>query len=156
MYGVHRLDWSVTWVWLHLAIASGPATIHATIHKAMPNASASIDAMITTPLPLLSAPESAVNNAPVVFENTSFWQGDKGQSIKTLLEDWTARANVDLVWESERDYTLSNNVLINDNFKNALMMVLSDGLAEDTAPSLTLMETPGGSTSATLVIKDQG
>ena len=89
------------------------------------------------------------------YKDMQFWQGQKGASVKDLLNKWSDRADVDFVWDMKHDLTLSNNILINDNFENALKTVLTTALNEEFPPSITLMETPGADKSAKLVIKQQ-
>lgn len=87
------------------------------------------------------------------YKKVRFWEAKKGQSVKDVLDEWAQNANVELVWEAPHDFTLANNLLISDSFENAIRTVLTQALEEERPPSITLMETPGAETSATLVVK---
>lgn len=87
------------------------------------------------------------------YKGKRFFEGKKGESVKTVLDGWAKTANVKLVWEAPHDYTISHNILVNDDFQNALMMMVSHAIDGQDKPSVTLLETPSETKSAKVIIK---
>ena len=87
------------------------------------------------------------------YKEKRFFEGKKGESVKTILDGWAETANVKLVWEAPHDFTISNNILVNDDFENALIMMISHAIDDQDKPSMTLLETPGEKKSAKVIIK---
>lgn len=53
------------------------------------------------------------------------WQAERGQTLRTVLEGWCSRADVQLVWGTDFDYPLAASVTLNDSFENAVRTLLS-------------------------------
>lgn len=84
------------------------------------------------------------------------WEAQKGDSLKTTLVQWSKEANVTLVWNSSRDYTLDSNVLVNGTFTNAVKTVFTEGITKSNKPNLKLVDNPNSSQSTTFIVSDNG
>lgn len=52
------------------------------------------------------------------------WYGAKGSSLRSVLNDWSNKANVELYWDSEFDYPLKATVVVTGSFENAVQQIL--------------------------------
>ncbi|MCB1784080.1 MAG: TcpQ domain-containing protein [Alphaproteobacteria bacterium] len=53
------------------------------------------------------------------------WEAKQGSSLKEILSSWSSQTGVKLVWQPERDYKLSSNVLISGSYENAVKVLFS-------------------------------
>ena len=81
------------------------------------------------------------------------WEGTAGDSAKSVIEDWSQQANVELHWKAPHDFTLAHDIAINDRFDVALKNLVTEDLQDSSAPEISLFETPEGPKSARLVIR---
>lgn len=65
-------------------------------------------------------PTSAV--VPKVTRGT--WIASKGDSLRTVLEEWTVQAGADMFWSSDYDYPLAGEVNISGTFEEAVQTLL--------------------------------
>lgn len=65
---------------------------------------------------------------PDLHERT-VWTAGRNTSLRSILEDWSARAGVELYWASEYDYPVQTGVQINGTFEEAVQTLLR-GLSE--------------------------
>jgi len=66
------------------------------------------------------APASAqsVPTAPASSEQS--WHAEKGQTLKTVLQDWTKSAHIKLYWATDYDYKLTTTMAYTGNFEDAV------------------------------------
>lgn len=83
-------------------------------------------------------------------QNVQFWQAYKGQNIRDILIQWAPQADVELQWQATGNYRLSENVLINDTFNNALIKMLNESTENNRVPVIQFQNN-----SNTLIIKDR-
>lgn len=72
--------------------------------------------------------------------NVRVWQAKKGASLKTVLEQWGAKENIAIAWETNQKYKIDQDTFISGTFENAIDVLLSKGLKN--APAYKLSETP--------------
>lgn len=102
---------------------------------------------------LISPASGAAEPSDQSYREKKFWKAKKGESAKDVLSAWSNDANVELVWDAPHDYTLSNNILINDDYENALIMLLGHAINDEQTPSMTLLETANADRAAKVIIK---
>jgi len=86
---------------------------------------------------------------------TRIWEAKQGQSLKTILDEWTGQANVDLIWTAAHDYELESNVLINSTFGNAVKVLFAHALTPGSAPVYDFVETKDAPGAESLVVRDR-
>lgn len=64
------------------------------------------------------------------------WEAKQGSSLKETLDSWSKQANVPLQWNSEKDYTLSSNILISGTFDNAVKVLFAQAVKNGPAHNL--------------------
>ncbi|MCC7305014.1 MAG: TcpQ domain-containing protein [Alphaproteobacteria bacterium] len=107
------------------------------------------DAAPTSPAP---APALAADNAG---EEIS-WQARRGDSLKELLAGWSQRANMDLDWEAEHDYTVNADISVNGDFREALSTLLSSGLPPgESQPHIRIRSTENPSKNGSLFVESK-
>lgn len=87
---------------------------------------------------------------------TRMWEAQKGDSLKNTLVEWSKSANINLVWNSSRDYTVNSNIMVNGTFNNAVKTVFTEGLAGEQKPNLKFVDNPNSSQSTTFIVSDNG
>lgn len=98
------------------------------------------------PYPLSTAPQ------PI-----QTWQGQKGESLKTVLKRWSEQNDTQIVWSASRDYELSHDFSIQGRLSGALNALLKSSLYEDEKPDVKLVRSGSGdSERRTLIVQDQG
>lgn len=55
----------------------------------------------------------------------SFWQAEKGDSLKNVLATWSDSAGVELYWVSTEDYVLPEAIRLHGNYTDAVTNVLA-------------------------------
>lgn len=71
----------------------------------------------------LDAPAPAQPKASMDVIN--FWQAEKGDSLRTVLQSWSDRAGVQLYWVPPSDYVLPQPVRMQGRYMDAVMQALS-------------------------------
>lgn len=56
--------------------------------------------------------------------NNSVWFGARDSSLRAVLKDWSSKANVELYWDSEFDYPIRTNVVVEGTFEVAVRKLL--------------------------------
>lgn len=59
------------------------------------------------------------------LEKTRTWRGVRGDSLRTILTDWSEDAGVEVYWSSQFDYPLDSSVRFTGTFEEAVKNVLS-------------------------------
>ena len=77
-----------------------------------------------------AAPNTKVNQIRI-------WEADKGDNLKKLLGQWCEDTDVKLVWDSNKDYKLSQNVIVSGTLQTAINVTLEQAVKN--APSYTLV-----------------
>lgn len=78
-----------------------------------------------------AAPQSLGMENP--FTNT-YWQAQKGDSLKTVLQNWSKDAGVKLYWVAPQDFTIPAGVRIDGDFQKAVGQVLGSYSKTGTRP----------------------
>ncbi len=68
------------------------------------------------------------------------WTAKNGQNLKALIEEWSTQENIHLVWNAPDDYEISKKTIINGTFKNAVDVLLTQGVKN--APKYSVAQTP--------------
>lgn len=118
---------------------SGPQVVTETIQTAntmpMPvspimQAAAPAAPMMATPavmtpaaMPAVIAPAAASADA-AELGTAGTWTAPRNSSLRSILEDWSKRVNVELYWASEYDYPIQSAVAINGTFEEAVQVLL--------------------------------
>lgn len=89
-----------------------------------------------------------------VNAKTQMWEAHKGDSLKDTLVQWSREANVNLVWNASRDYTVDSNVLVSGTFNTAIKSMMDQGLQAGNRPQLKLIDNPGNNQATTFIISD--
>lgn len=83
------------------------------------------------PKPLLE-PQPSAEDANT--EEHTEWRVRQGDSLKETLGAWSRKANVELLWSADHDYTIEADITVNGSFKNAVETVIDRGLKTDGKP----------------------
>lgn len=62
---------------------------------------------------------------PSALAATQEWQGQKGQTLRQVLTQWSEATGVSLVWSSEYDYPLQTDVRIQSSYPDAVRTMLA-------------------------------
>lgn len=62
---------------------------------------------------------------PAALTENKVWEAKQGSSLKDILYKWSKETGVNLIWNAERDYTLSSNVLISGTYESAVKVLFS-------------------------------
>ena len=80
------------------------------------------------------------------------WEASRGDSLKQTFLNWSRQEGINMVWNSDRDYTLTANVFINDTFKNAVRTVYDNALQNAEKPPLKFLDDPMSAKPTTFVV----
>lgn len=85
------------------------------------------------------------------------WEASAGTPLKEILQDWTSKAGLRLIWSADENYTVDKDLMVEDTFRNALQVLTGQGLKENRQPLSTLVLGTSGNntTQGTLTIKDR-
>ncbi len=64
----------------------------------------------------VSSSESNSNNNNTTTDEAEDWVADEGQNLKDLLSEWSERAGWRLVWDTNRNYTLTAGAMFRGSF----------------------------------------
>ncbi len=107
---------------------SAPTMIHAEKPAPLTAKIPSQDMSTYQKTSLISKPEikiakAKVTNAAPNIDNTS-WQASGGQTLRTILSNWSRTAKVELHWDIDYDYRLNEDVIYKGNFNSAVEKLL--------------------------------
>ncbi len=80
-------------------------------------------------VPVQELPSVAFASPRATVTNQSVWFGARDSSLRAVLKDWSTRANVELYWDSEFDYPIRTNVVVEGDFETAVRKLL-EGFGE--------------------------
>lgn len=105
--------------------ASSPASVTVGAASAQSGPTSLTDHMQQDTMP--AAGVSAPPPPPTTLDvnAVSHWKADKGQSLHDTLKAWCDRSNVNLVWESHKDYKINQKVSMSGTFPEAVMKLLT-------------------------------
>lgn len=94
-----------------------------------------------------------IANAQKVLQEIRIWEGKKGNSLKKRLQDWCEEVKIELVWNTDKSYDLSQNVIISGTLETALNVTFSQAvkhppsfkITQDGLPKLIIENHPTGS-----------
>lgn len=103
--------------------------------------------------------EAAMNimrpaTASVVSMETSTWQANSGETLRSVLEKWTNETETSLIWEASYDYPLQADIEISGTFEVAVRTLL-DGLSEASPRPLGRLHRNDPSGQSVLVIETE-
>ncbi|MGB4107548.1 MAG: TcpQ domain-containing protein [Alphaproteobacteria bacterium] len=105
--------------------------------------------------------EQLLASAPVatptlsVKTNAGPWEAKAGESLKDILTRWSEKAGVELIWMASYDYKLKDDVVLQENFSEAVETVMKSGLEENAAPDFQIVQKPGDETPGGILIRDK-
>ncbi|WP_301100443.1 TcpQ domain-containing protein [Propionivibrio sp.] len=102
-------------------------------------------AMMSTPA---SSPDSSVAPAEV-------WTANRGESLRTVLEEWSKRANVQVTWQAEYDYPLQASVNLSGSYQDVVRRLLMGFQDAQPQPVAALHESADAGQSV-LVVRVRG
>jgi hypothetical protein len=83
------------------------------------------------PIPLISTPqqsevssEAAWSHPPVLADVQAMWRGTKGQTLRSVLKNWSETAGVELYWAIDYDYRLEENVDFSGTYDEVVGKIL--------------------------------
>jgi hypothetical protein len=99
-----------------------------------------------------SAPEAAESVAevpsPVAAETAAVpsaaWHAQKGQTLRSILNDWSQTAHVDLYWSIDYDYRLPGDVTYDGNYDSAVGKLFDQFASAKPQPYGHLHRSPDG------------
>ena len=92
------------------------------------------DEMIVKPASSLPLPnetgvkvsvDSVASKAPADLNASQEWIARNGDTLRTVLQNWSQQANVSLVWASDFDYPLQTDIRIQGTYPEAVRTVLA-------------------------------
>jgi hypothetical protein len=106
-----------------VSAAAVPASHAATIPPFAPVVSEGGSVSSAAPgMPAVSSPVTALTSptpaAPASSEQS--WHAEKGQTLKTVLQDWAKAAHVKLYWATDYDYKLTTTMAYTGSFEDAV------------------------------------
>lgn len=104
-----------------------------------------------------AAPTHQMNADKALESPVYFWQAKAGDSLRETLESWTEQANIELVWKAAHDFRVDEDIMMSDNFQNALKTMVNEGLSPDNRPAMRFSNeqgTDGKKSQAVLIIQD--
>ena len=81
-------------------------------------------------------PPHTYSNSP--SKSVVLWEAKRGMSLYDVVQEWSAKENVKLVWNARPNYELESNILIKGTFENAIGVLFSKGLRN--APEFVVSE----------------
>ncbi|HCM83144.1 MAG TPA: TcpQ domain-containing protein [Alphaproteobacteria bacterium] len=112
----------------------------------------------SAPLPQMTMmpPASAVAMTAVTPTNSETiasgsWYAGSGKTLKQTLEDWSARANMTLRWDSEFDYPVQSNVNFDGDYEAAVRTLLRGFSSAQPQPIARLYRPNAGAPGVLLV-----
>ena len=58
-------------------------------------------------------------------KENKLWRAEKGDSLRTVLSDWSSEAKVELHWSSEYDFPLDSSVRYEGKYEEAVKNILT-------------------------------
>lgn len=92
--------------------------------------------------PTQLAPEKNPVEEEILQMSEHEWRGLKGMPLKTVLQNWTEKAKVDLVWEAGDNFNLPQEYKQEKPFAEAVMDVLDYFAAMEVSPVAQLNKDP--------------
>ena len=68
--------------------------------------------------------KAKITNNVISNVSNSSWRATGGQTLRTILSDWSRIANVELHWDIDYDYRLNEDIVYKGNFNNAVEKLL--------------------------------
>lgn len=93
---------------------------------------------------------SALNSAP-----SEIWTASRGESLRTVLEEWSKRANVQVTWQAEYDYPLQASVNLSGSYQDVVRRLLTGFQDAQPQPVAALHESADAG-QAVLVVRVRG
>jgi hypothetical protein len=106
------------------------------------------------PMPPSAAPDAG--NQPLQIESPMVfipqtWEARPGHTLRSLLQEWCARANVELQWIAEYDYPVMASMNMTGTFEEAVRTLLSGFGAAKPTPRARLHYNPAAGQSILIV-----
>lgn len=128
----------------------------------VPAMKSSIVTVPLTPQPIPVMPtEPVTQNASMVMPpvapagdaaiTSGTWEANSNQTLKQVFEDWSARANTTLRWDSEFDYPVQSNVNFQGDFEAAVRGLLRGFSSAQPQPIARLYRPSEGAPGVLLV-----
>ncbi len=108
------------------------AAIPPTIEEEVTDYEAEVDAAIEE-----AAEEASASNAASGEDMVEDWLAEEGSTLKGLLTDWSERAGWRLIWNSNRNYTLSAGAMFRGRFSDVSAALIRTFARARPAPTAT-------------------
>lgn len=118
-------------------------------NMAMPMASSQVDVE-----PMALTPAAKTEKKKTKKSANTRWSGSKGQSLRSVLKDWSATAEVELFWSIDYDYRLPDDVGYSGPYEEAVGQLLDKFAASSPQPYGQLHQGQGG--PKVLIVKTYG
>lgn len=89
------------------------------------------------------------------FGVTDTWTGERGSSLRKVLENWSARVDIELQWLAEYDYPLQTPVSFNGTFEDAVRNLLV-GFQDAHPQPIAAIHSNTGVGKAVLIVQTRG
>ncbi|MDP9196349.1 MAG: toxin co-regulated pilus biosynthesis Q family protein [Pseudomonadota bacterium] len=113
-------------------------------------------------MPMMSSPAAGM---PVMLDGygsgssagsgTETWTGERGMTLRTILQDWSRRANVELHWSTNFDYPVLAAVSIQGTYEDAVRTLLT-GFEKAAPEPLARLHTNMNAGRPALVVETRG
>jgi len=107
---------------------------------------------VAAPVKIAAAPVPAP--APLHSAAEPTWRAERGQTLRTVLSDWSTAAHVQLYWSTDYDYKLNADIAYTGNFEQAVGKLLEQFSVAKPQPYGQLHRNSG--TAGVLVINTYG
>jgi len=97
-----------------------------------------------------SAPQAAAL-VPMPQAVAEVWAANRGDSLRTVLEDWSKRANVQVTWQAEYDYPLQASVNLSGSYQDVVRRLLMGFQDAQPQPIAALHESADAGQSVLIV-----
>lgn len=102
-----------------------------------------------------AAPAADAQEAVAPEVPAKFWEARKGESLKSVVDHWSSRAGVSLVWDATHDYNVDIDISTDSSFEDAVKILLANSAADPgDKPQAKFLKDVESNSLSVIVIKD--
>lgn len=107
-------------------------------------------------IPHMNPPAGTASaRAGALFSVSDTWTGERGSTLRKVLESWSSRAGVEFQWLAEYDYPMQATITFNGTFENAVRNLLS-GFQDAHPEPVAELHSNSNAGQAILVVQTRG
>lgn len=106
--------------------------------------------------PIYQAPAELTVNQQLNKYQVYYWQAERGASLRETLAKWSSQAGIDMIWNTDFDYSLPVEIRNHGTFTDAVESLLETYAASNNRPVGQLYSNRNAGGLPTLVIGSEG